>query len=407
MIVQGLAWIVEWSLFSLGKSSASSQAFAVICLPYQINYLSWFTTKQLFSKWSSLQHLHLWILQWNRVSEVDRSIETSMSSINAIAFLAADSFVMVMTIASNGIFLIILRKKHSLQTPSNMLLGALSCVDFLIGIVAQPLWLTQFCYKLQGKEISLLQYIKRQVTWFLIALSFAFIVTISLDRYIAVCYPFWYSAKATCRTHIVMTSTTASIVTVIYFSLTFLARKYISDMKYAFCGMSGTSLVLTAYWNLKVYNVIKQQNRRIRSMSGGRENRIDNKERRSIFDKVLAEKRAIIIAIITLVFFLCYAPLIVRTMIKTKKELSRWGVDADDVWGVWVNFCILLNSLMNPIIYCARLKCFRTAAKEMICRKWVKWRHRQPVGGQDFLSGDTMGMCHNKCGSIYKRREDS
>ena len=104
----------------------------------------------------------------NNSSAVKSIVIQSSGGVNEKVFLALFLVVTFMIIVGNGVFSIVLLRKKSLHTPSNILLGALSFSDLLVGSVVQPLWIVEFSYRIDGKDVTSTDYIlkvKHIVTW--------------------------------------------------------------------------------------------------------------------------------------------------------------------------------------------------------------------------------------------------
>ena len=279
--------------------------------------------------------------------------------VHAIVLLVIDTPVAIMTIIGNGMFLITLFAKRRLHTPSNMLLGALALSDFLVGIVAQPLWICELSFTVSGKEQNPFIKINYLVIWALILFSFLFIDLVSLDRYISVCFPIWYHAKTTCKRHI----TIATILLVLCFKgycigqlIMFKTNSWILEIFYT--TLMGISLLLTGFCNFKVFTEVKKQQIQIRE-SSVEEN----------YNEVLHTRqdncKSLIVPIITLLLYLCYSPMcIVHGIMYSSAIFSNIGME---IAMFWTEFMVLLNSLANPIVYYARMKTFREAARALFC----------------------------------------
>ena len=188
--------------------------------------------------------------------------------VHAIVLLVIDTPVAFMTIIGNGMFLITLFAKRCLHTPSNMLLGALAFSDLLVGIVAQPLWICELSFTVSGKEQNPFIEINYLVIWALILFSFLFIDHVSLDRYIAVCFPIWYHVRTTCKRHI----TIATIFFVLCFTgycigQFIIVKTHNLVLEKLYIALMGISLVLTGFCNFKVFTEVKRQQIRIRETS--------------------------------------------------------------------------------------------------------------------------------------------
>ena len=105
---------------------------------------------------------------------------------------------------SNLAIIVTALKTPSLQRPSNILLCSLATSDCLVGLVAQPLFVTWWMLIQRVEDYSCL-YLQPLTLAALIArmfptgLSLANLTVVSLDRCYALCRPFAYRAKVTKR----------------------------------------------------------------------------------------------------------------------------------------------------------------------------------------------------------------
>ena len=284
---------------------------------------------------------------------------------NEKVFLGLFSIVAAMIIICNGVFLIILTKKRSLRTPSNILLGALSLSDLLIGLVVQPLWIAEFGYIVSGvrsASVDNIFKVKHVLTWFCILLSFSFIVCSSLDRYIAICFPFYYSAKATNKTHLKLTAACFGASTCLYGLLAAIDYASHAASRYVFLSLMGSSLVATAFSNLRIFTVLRRLSKTTQSVAHP-----SNSDRRLPTRRDIERKNAVLVGVITAIFFLCYFPFIVRAVLDRSGALSNMSMISARRLKLWTQFLVIANSLVNPVVYYARMAKFRMAAYEVFC----------------------------------------
>ena len=286
--------------------------------------------------------------------------DDGISKTLAIVFLVIDPAIAIMTICGNGVFIVTLIKKRSLHNPSNMFLGALALCDLLVGIVAQTLWICELIYTVSGKDATQLSNMNYIVIWAFVFFSLICVNLVSLDRYIAVCFANWYRAKATCKSHITMIVSLIVISIIIYCIGHFIMLEFntwIPD--YIFTAFLGLSVLMIGFCNFKIFLVIKRQQKQIRESTvvvnylQGIQNGQDN-------------YRNLVIPIITLLLFVCYTPMVIVEGLFAIFQVFRISDRNLSILRHWTEFSVLLNSFVNPIVYYARMKTFRIAAREMI-----------------------------------------
>ncbi|XP_008411181.1 trace amine-associated receptor 13c-like [Poecilia reticulata] len=106
------------------------------------------------------------------------------------------SSVTVVTVALNLLVIISISYFRQLQTPTNTLVLSLAASDLLVGLLVMPVEAVRFiepCWLL-GDVMCALSYI---AGFTLTSASVGNMVLISIDRYVAICFPLQYSSKIT------------------------------------------------------------------------------------------------------------------------------------------------------------------------------------------------------------------
>ena len=266
-----------------------------------------------------------------------------------------------MTVLVNGLYIITLVKKRALHTPSNMLLGALALSDILVGIVADPAWMI----RISPTANTYLRKISERASgmmFFFILLSFLNITMVSADRYIAIFYPFWYHANATCKTHIKAAATVLAISIVIFIPVGIIATIHISTASYIYIALTSLSLIATCYCNIKIFYLIRKRGRLVNAVP----NETNEEQNRQYVARVAHHKNnAVVIAIITALFVICYMPFTIYFLVRYLGiSLNR---DQTALTTYWTIFFMLMNSVMNPVVYYIRMRSIRKAIKELLC----------------------------------------
>ena len=270
----------------------------------------------------------------------------------------------ILTIPGNIVFFITLLKTPSLHTPSNTLLGALCVTDLLAGLVCQPLSMSVLLSKPAPCCPPLL--IAYDISFKLSsANSFVFSLLITLDRYAAIQYPYRYLEYASCKKY-VYTTTGLFILSAIYAIVE--ERLYFSSM-ITFWGIPACVNLLILLVVLMIYAricivVFSKQKKIVASMHPDfRKLSKSSKEER---------RRTQTVIIIVAAFIVCYTPYFVHTF---KVFLFFLGKGKPSTMlGLWANYFVLLNSCLNPLIYCARSHKIRRAATKIFISRFAYGR---------------------------------
>ena len=324
------------------------------------------------------------MLGQNNSSAVKSIDIQSSGGVNEKVFLALFLVVTFMIIVGNGVFSIVLLRKKSLHTPSNILLGALSFSDLLVGSVVQPLWIVEFSYRIDGKDVTSTDYIlkvKHIVTWLCILLSSLFIVFSSLDRYIAVSFPFFYHAKATKKSHLLLSITGIASSALLYGVLATIDSE--QEFMYIVTALMGSSLVITAFCNVKIFLLLRKLKERERTVTTSWNENGPPTRRASEINKTL------VVVAVTVLFILFYLPFIVRMALQLAGALDSVSMALANQSKLWTQFLVITNSLVNPIVYYARMAKFRRAANEVFCNT-TSARRVAPLNSSAYVSNKSV-----------------
>ena len=282
---------------------------------------------------------------------------------NRIILLVIVPILMIFTILVNSAYIVTLWKKSALHTPSNILLGALAMSDVLVAIVGEPLWMVKIFNTTNGQgQQSESQKFKIRTMYFFVLLSFFNIVSVSIDRYVAVFHPFWYHAKATCKTHriVALAVYVSSSLTSIPLAITVMKRA--NTVSSIYIALMGLSLTITSYCNVKIFGIIRTHTRQVIAVANAANHEVSG---HFAVRRAQEKNKAVTIAIVTVLFFICYTPFTVYVALTDLEKTIP--TNGEILLSYWTTIFVLLNSMLNPIIYYVRLRSVRIAFKELIC----------------------------------------
>eukprot|EP00794_Sanderia_malayensis_P000130 gene130-741_t len=302
----------------------------------------------------------------------------NVPAVHAHIIMACNILPAILAITGNIVFLVTLYKTATLHTPSNILIGALCLSDLFVGLIVQPLFMTNLYWEQTCYPSHLLTTIYYYTYVLFSGLSLLSAGCLAIDRYIAVSHPFRYTQKVTCRTYII-----AAIVFSAF---------------WAICSLS-IFLGIYEYWTLffvieiivlstivlcyaRIYFIILQLKRNVvttvgtiatvsHAASSASQDGIAQQRRRE-------NERSCTIAIILGFFLVSYSVELARSLHYVSLGNNKHCEDSDIVFvlDVWTDFLVLANSCVNPIVYCVRSTEIRDAA-----RRVFKIRRNSRVGG--------------------------
>ncbi|XP_039605660.1 trace amine-associated receptor 13c-like [Polypterus senegalus] len=302
--------------------------------------------------------------------------EIRATSVCVILYLISGAVVMI-TIAGNLVVIISISHFKQLHTPTNLLVLSLAVADLLVGAIVMPFTVIQSietCWDFG--HIFCFFY-----TFCLVLLTSASVnnlVLIAVDRYFALCDPFFYSSKITNNLTLLLILFSWIIalcytVAVVYFKVN------LEDAE-GFNKCSNNCLfVLSPAWGLidlmvsfllpcfamlclytRIFFVVKKHIRAIHSVTAqvGANN---GKQKVASFSERKAAKT---LGIVVIVFFICWVPYHICTIIDSYMDYS-----VPSLLMYIFSWLIYINSGMNPIIYALFYPWFKKSSKLIITLK--------------------------------------
>ena len=280
---------------------------------------------------------------------------------NIKIFLALDIIPAIATVVGNSVFLLTLIRTKSLHRPSNILLGALCVSDLLVGYITRPLYICFLIKILLKHEVTAELSFALGISFLLCSgLSFNLAVHITIDRYVAICHPFFYHTFATCKKYII--STIASwVLWIIFVSLEtrwFFTNRLVHGVFIAVIILVAFIIIAACYG--KIIAVLLKQRLSVIN--------IGEIEGQSAEDRQHQKKERANTSMIALVvgfFILSYFPLAVFMAYDATKQSSIKNGEGSFIANTWIHFLVLFNSSVNPLIYCSKSREIRKACKQM------------------------------------------
>ncbi|XP_034546416.1 trace amine-associated receptor 13c-like [Notolabrus celidotus] len=277
------------------------------------------------------------------------------------------TFIALMTAALNLLVIISISHFRQLHTTTNLALLSLAVSDFLVGLVVMPVEIiqTETCWFL-GDLMCAVYYL---LPFIIICASAASMVLISVDRYLAICYPLHYPTKVTVkrvRFFVCVCWFYAFVVSVLllydnlkqpggYNSCYGECVVNISgDLDLAFSFVIPISVIVVLY--LRVFVVAVTQARAMRTQI----TTVTLQHSQTVMRSELKAARTL--GIVVAVFLMCYCPYYCVFLISGKILI---GSTAEALMG----FLMYFNSCLNPLIYAFLYPWFRKAVKLIVTLK--------------------------------------
>ena len=223
------------------------------------------------------------------------------------------------TILLNLLVMIAVKTKARLQSMSNMALACLALTDVMVGLVVQPLFIAQIWNIIQGETTASACSIQIAVRFFFFFFCLSSIVhlfLITLDRYIAIMRPYVYIQTIT-KGRVLIASSLAWAVTIIV-HMALLIDKEVG--RYITHAVIVSLITIIVICNVIVYREVHRHEKEI------------------TVQQVDVAKNVVSVGTLTSIFMV-------------------------------VGSLAAFNSLVNPFIYCIRLRQFRVAFIELLIKK--------------------------------------
>ena len=272
-----------------------------------------------------------------------------------IVLLVLNTFLSITAFLGNTLILVALHKESSLHPLSKLLLRSLAITDLLVGIIVEPLNVAYLMsVKSERWDICHNVYVALFIaSHILCSLSLLVLTAVSVDRLLALWLGLRYrqvvTLRSVCITVIVssvlsIVGTTSYIWSPLLFPLLFY-----TDL--SFC----LSIICFSY--MKIFFTLRHYQSQVTVAQ--------EQPRQAIPLNIARHRKAVYSALwVQVTLFICYLPF---GIIQALTDLK--SVDVSSSFYLAKNFSfafVFLNSSLNPLIYCWKIKRVRQAVKDTI-----------------------------------------
>ena len=281
-----------------------------------------------------------------------------------IFFIALNIFLSIFATLGNVLILVALRKVSSIHPPTKLLFRCLTVTDLCVGLLCQPL----FVYV---NYIGLYFDIGNFIVEFWNVFDFVFVLflsvspitsaAISVDRLLALLLGLRYRHVVTlCRVRVVIACVWSIAVSNASFYcvawILFLDKLLLASW-WMFLALIMVSIIISTFSYTKIFLTLRHQQAQVQNhVQPEQSSRV-----RSVLNIARYKKTVYSVAWIQFAMLACYGPYIVMAF------LWSFGIiDYSKIAGE-VFFCLVfLNSSLNPVLYCWRIKDVRQEVKNTI-----------------------------------------
>ena len=270
-----------------------------------------------------------------------------------ICLSVINSFLSITAFLGNTLILVALHKESSLHAPSKLLFRTLTATDLCVGVISEPLAVTFLVSTVSERwQICRLAYDASYLTGnILCSVSLLTMTAISVDRLLALLLGLRYRQVVTLkRTYV--TVTVFWIVGIVSTSISFLnpdLTLWVADIFIILC------LVTSGFCYVKVFLTLRHNQSQVRSSFQQRE------LSQTVSVNVARYRKTVFAALwVQLALVVCYLPLGITLALNTEKVVTSSHLLASEVTVTFV----YLNSSLNPILYCWKIRQVRQAVKD-------------------------------------------
>ena len=336
-----------------------------------------------------------------------------ISDLLQIVFVAVTS---IFATSVNSVVLVALLKRYVFKTATNLILISMAISDLLVGVLVEPLVAAHRSYDLQKKESCMVKNISSYLGILCIGASFFNICMFAIDRCFATIMPYRYMECNLQAKYLF--SLLSSWLSLALLSLLTYLEVIAKNVLFAIMAMLHVfSVLLTLVSYVVIYhavmvqrkkdkqvlpsNTFKDQPNKPQNLDSGAgkssslslkaakvstshrstremDLKISDIAKESITERQRMKRTGAInqlrrsYAVITIfsAYIICYFPLNffnLMTRFVTFDESTRI------VTYGWLNFLVLLNSSLNPVIYCIRVTSIRNEVKKVL-QSIISWR---------------------------------
>ena len=257
------------------------------------------------------------------------------------------------TLFGNVAIIITLWKTPSLHSPANILLASLAVSDLTVGLVVQPLFIATTL-----KQDTTIQIIYESLSIFLCSVSFYTTTSVGVDRLLALQLHLRYAGLVT------PFRVTGMVIFIWVFSgLYSSVMLWISKNLFyiALSAIAFTFLVVNFGVYLKIYLIVRRHQVQIAHQQQQQQQQHHEGHDGNIFRRL--KKSAVNTFLVYIVLLVCYTPVcLVIAFLYTDVSYSPsvTNIIVSDIISTTILF---LNSSLNPLLYCWRIREIRSAMK--------------------------------------------
>ena len=291
-------------------------------------------------------------------AELSRGTQNQLICLSVLNILMA-----IIAFLGNTLILIALHKESPLHPPSKLLFRNLATTDLFVGIIVEPLTVVHWMFVVRKQwDMCRFTFAALVVTGYtLCAVSYLISTAISVDRLLALLLGLRYRQVVTvkrARVSVVVLWVVSILNLPIFFWINPVSARYLRFTGVALC------LVTLSYCYTKIFLTLRHRQHRVQT------NNVQRERSQTIPLNIARYRKTVSSALwVQFTLFICYLPygvVVFLTMQSTPNSAMYLA------WQVTLTL-VYLNSLLNPFLYCWKIKEVRQAVKETIRQIFCSW----------------------------------
>ena len=321
-----------------------------------------------------------------------------------ILIAGVNSCFSLFAVVLNLLVMIVLSRKEEFDTAANLILKSMALSDFLVGLTVQPLSVVYHILDIYGLESCKVKLINSYLGIFCVGASMFSATMFSIDRCFATWLPFRYQEHVIYRKYaaVIISGWMFLLFSVLITFFNFVDKGilfslmtisfYCCVLAICFCYVMLYKEVRKKRQMIRASPPIVQLNLLPRNARDGKEfvtdgNKVtgalpevslaipncDTKDIRPIphiqrttenaASSSRQRSRSYTVVLILSVFLLCYLPV---TVVRALANNQVTSLQTQDIVFDWTNLLVLLNSSINPVIYCIRVQKIKGEMKKLL-----------------------------------------
>ena len=269
--------------------------------------------------------------------------------INLIVTIVINSITCPFTVLLNVLVIMAVKRRPRLQTNANILLACLAVTDVLTGLLVQPSFIVWKTFVLKNISISVIKELHNFLLRALCVCSSLHLILVTSERLLAIKFTMHYTNVVTNR-HIKV-----SVLAIWAFSFITGGLRFIKHdvAKYAKNVLHSLTLVVCVILIVTAYMILYYETLRHQKMIKTQQLPQEEVERFVRGNKALKTTVFVVGAV-----SLCFFPMVLHQWGKVLRRNKQLVVEKQllDILNLWVHTFGMLNSPLNPLIYCLRQK---------------------------------------------------